>query len=245
MIEFRNVYKSFGEKKVLNNVSFQSVEGEILFILGKSGVGKSVLLKHLVGLMKPDGGEILLDGQNLTSMPDEEWVEVRKKCGLIFQFPALLDSLSVRENVLLGLSQSHGTMSEDEIGLQVAKYLKLVNLSPEMMERFPGNLSFGVQKRVAIARTLAMGPRYLLFDEPTTGQDPVVTSGFNELLVELSKNLRVTSVVVSHDLKSALKVADRILLLDEGRVVVNSSPQGFRESGVPLAVEFLKGIQHG
>jgi phospholipid/cholesterol/gamma-HCH transport system ATP-binding protein len=249
-IRFENVTKSFGpperRKTILRDVSFEVATGEILFILGKSGMGKSVTLKHIVGVLKPDAGRVFVDGQDVTVMNDEQLASVRSKCGMVFQHPALLDSLSVEGNVSFGLrtpqyTQAHGgkALSEAEIHRIVLEKLTLVNLAPDVMERMPPEISYGMQKRVSLARTLAPAPSYLLFDEPTTGLDPITTSAVNDLIFELSRKLKVTSVVVSHDMACALKIADRILVLDQAGILALQTVAEIKRSREPLIRDFL------
>ncbi|MGK5082268.1 ATP-binding cassette domain-containing protein [Bdellovibrionota bacterium FG-1] len=245
MIKFENVTKAFGPKTILKNVSFEVATGEILFILGKSGMGKSVTLKHIVGVLKPDQGHVWVEGKDVTLMDDEKLAEVRRKCGMVFQHPALLDSLSVYHNVSFGLRTPQYTralkrpLSEAEILKIVLQKLRLVNLGEDILNRMPPELSYGMQKRVSLARTLAPAPSYLLFDEPTTGLDPITTNAVNELIFELSRSLKVTSVVVSHDMACALKIADRILILDQGGILAINTVPEIKRSKEPLIRDFL------
>ncbi len=242
-LRFVDVRKSFGDRKILDGLSFETREGEILFLLGRSGVGKSVTLKHLVGLIRPDSGKIFIDQLEITGLSEEAFGPVRRKCGMVFQHPALLDSLTVRANVGFGLRQDVQarpfTAAED---LRIRKCLELVHLGPEILDRKPPELSYGMQKRVSLARTLAPGPEILLFDEPTTGLDPIATEAVNELIRDLSRNLRVTSIVVSHDMKSALSVANRILVLDAGKILALGTPAEIRASDAPLVRDFLSEV---
>lgn len=244
MIRIEKISKSFGARQVLDNVSLTIREGECVFILGKSGVGKSVLLKHIVGLVSPDVGTVQVGDRKVDPSNKSELSLIRQTCGLVFQFPALLDSVTVFENICFGLRARDLNLSEAEIEQRVRDKAKLVGLNEKLVERFPGVLSFGAQKRVSIARTLAVEPRYLLFDEPTTGMDPIATTGLNQLIQKLTSELKVTTVVVSHDVKSALKIGSRIVLLDDGKVVFDGTPQEFKISKVKLAVEFQLGSQH-
>lgn len=239
MIEFKKVFKAFGSKQVLAGMSFSVERGEVVFLLGRSGAGKSVCLKHLVGLVQPDRGEVWVDGQQVSGLSEKEFFEVRRKCGMVFQFPALLDSLSVYDNIAFGL-RAHGLVGPDEERASVVKALASVNLGESQLKKFPPELSFGTQKRVSIARTLAIRPQYLLFDEPTTSLDPVSTAGIHALIAALSRNLNVTALVVSHDMAGALSVADRILLVDQGKVVDQGTPEQMRASAHPLTREFLR-----
>lgn len=240
MIEFRNVVKKFGEKTVLSDLSFQVQEGEILFILGTSGTGKSVLLKNLVGLMRPTSGEIWIDGTEVSGISEEAYTEVRRNCGMVFQHPALFDSMTVYDNIAFGLRKQNTRLSNEDLEARVAKMLRLVHLDESLARKFPAQLSYGMQKRVSLARTLALRPRTLLFDEPTTGLDPVTTRAINHLILELSRKLKTTSLVVSHDMFCALEIADRIIVLDDGCIVAEGTPEALRRSEVPLVKEFLQ-----
>jgi phospholipid/cholesterol/gamma-HCH transport system ATP-binding protein len=244
-IRFDHVHKSFGPKTILRDVSFEVAKGEILFILGKSGMGKSVTLKHMVGVLKPDSGAVYVESDNVSTLDAEGLARVRRRCGMVFQHPALLDSLTVYENVAFGLRTPQyqaglaRPLSEAEIRRTVVEKLALVNLGTEILDRRPPEISYGMQKRVSLARTLAPGPDYLLFDEPTTGLDPITTNAVNDLIHELSRKLQVTSVVVSHDMQCALKIADRILILDQARILALDSVAGIKRSSEPLIRDFL------
>jgi phospholipid/cholesterol/gamma-HCH transport system ATP-binding protein len=186
MVSFRNIVKSFGTRTILKGISFDVAEGEILFILGTSGTGKSVLLKNIVGLLRPDEGEIWIDGQEVSRIPEDDYLPVRKKCGMVFQHPALFDSMTVYDNVAFGVRR-HERLTEVEIGERVTRCLHLVNLT-DVEQKMPNQISYGMQKRVSLARTVAVGPKILLFDEPTTGLDPVTTSAVNLLIKDLSRH---------------------------------------------------------
>nr|BFD68895.1 ABC transporter ATP-binding protein [Bdellovibrio sp. HAGR004] len=237
MIEFKNLVKRFGTRTVLNGLNLQIREGEIIFILGTSGTGKSVLLKNLVGLLTPDEGEIWIDNEEVSKFSEEQYLPVRKKCGMVFQHPALFDSLSVYENVAFGLRR-HYQLSEEVIREKVTKALRLVNLQGVEQKR-PAQISYGMQKRVSLARTVALEPRILLFDEPTTGLDPVTTTAVNQLILDLSRELKTTSLVVSHDMNCALAIADRIVVLDKGSIVALGTPEELKKSEHPLVKDFL------
>jgi len=245
-IRFDQLSKSFGPKVVLRDVSFEVAKGEILFVLGKSGVGKSVTLKHIVGVMRPDSGRVFVEEEDVTKLDAQGLARVRRRCGMVFQHPALLDSLSVYENVAFGLRTPQYTesigrkLSELEIRKIVVEKLDLVNLGAEVLPRMPPEISYGMQKRVSLARTLAPSPDYLLFDEPTTGLDPVTTNAVNDLIKDLSRKLKVTSLVVSHDMQCALKIADRILILDQARILALDSVAAIKRSKEPLIREFLE-----
>ncbi len=244
-IRFDRITKTFGPKTILRDVSFEVKTGEILFVLGKSGMGKSVTLKHIVGVMRPDSGRIYVDEGDVTAMTDNQLADVRRKCGMVFQHPALLDSLSIYDNVSFGLRTPQFTRSlprpltEDEIRRRVVEKLALVNLGEDILERMPQEISYGMQKRVSLARTIAPRPSYLLFDEPTTGLDPITTNAVNELIYGLSRKLKVTSVVVSHDMACALKIADRILILDQGGILSLATVPEIKRSKEPLIRDFL------
>lgn len=229
--------KRFGTRTVLNGLNLQIREGEIIFILGTSGTGKSVLLKNLVGLLTPDEGEIWIDNEEVSKFSEEQYLPVRKKCGMVFQHPALFDSLSVYENVAFGLRR-HYQLSEEVIREKVTKALRLVNLQGVEQKR-PAQISYGMQKRVSLARTVALEPRILLFDEPTTGLDPVTTTAVNQLILDLSRELKTTSLVVSHDMNCALAIADRIVVLDKGSIVALGTPEELKKSEHPLVKDFL------
>nr|BFD61223.1 ABC transporter ATP-binding protein [Bdellovibrio sp. CKG001]BFD64687.1 ABC transporter ATP-binding protein [Bdellovibrio sp. HM001] len=237
MIEFKNLVKRFGTRTVLNGLNLQIREGEIIFILGTSGTGKSVLLKNLVGLLTPDEGEIWIDNEEVSKFSEEQYLPIRKKCGMVFQHPALFDSLSVYENVAFGLRR-HYQLSEEVIREKVTKALRLVNLQGVEKKR-PAQISYGMQKRVSLARTVALEPRILLFDEPTTGLDPVTTTAVNQLILDLSRELKTTSLVVSHDMNCALAIADRIVVLDKGSIVALGTPEELKKSEHPLVKDFL------
>jgi phospholipid/cholesterol/gamma-HCH transport system ATP-binding protein len=237
MIEFKNLVKKFGDRTILKGISFAIEEGEILFILGTSGTGKSVLLKNLVGLLRPDAGEIWIDGQETSQLSELQYLEIRKKCGMVFQQPALFDSLTVFENVAFGL-RKHYKLSEEEITQKVKKALSLVNLQG-IEDKLPAQISYGMQKRVSLARTVALEPKILLFDEPTTGLDPVTTNAVNQLIQDLSRKLKTTSIVVSHDMNCALTIADRIIVLDKGEIVDQGTPEQLKKSTKQLVIDFL------
>lgn len=249
-IRFESVSKAFGPKVILQDVSFEVPKGEVLFILGKSGMGKSVTLKHIIGVLAPDAGKIWVDDIEVSALhtPDrrDELVRVRQRCGMVFQHPALLDSLTNFDNIAFGLrtpqyqAKMGRKLSEEEIGIIVEQKLALVHLPHEVLALYPHEVSYGVQKRISMARTLAPGPDYLLFDEPTTGLDPLSTSEINELISELSRKLKVTSIIVSHDMACALAIADNILFLDQGRILLKTSPGAAITSPIPLVQDFFK-----
>lgn len=237
MIEFKNLVKKFGSRAVLNGISLKVEKGEILFVLGTSGTGKSVLLKNIVGLMTPDDGEIWIDGDEVSKFTEDQYFAIRKKCGMVFQHPALFDSLTIFENVAFGL-RHHFDFPEDLIQAKVRQALHLVHLRG-IENKLPAQISYGMQKRVSLARTVALEPSILLFDEPTTGMDPVTTTAVNQLIYDLSREMRTTSIVVSHDMNCALSIADRIVVLDKGEIVALGTPDELKKSSVSLVKDFL------
>ncbi len=239
-IEFKNLVKKFGDRTILKSLSLKIPRGSILFILGTSGTGKSVLLKNLVGLLKSDGGEIWIEDQEISTFSEQQFLEVRKICGMVFQQPALFDSLTVYDNIAFGLRRLT-SLSEEEIRIRIKESLDLVHLK-NVEKYFPAEISYGMQKRVSLARTLALRPRILLFDEPTTGLDPVTTTAINLLIQELSKKLATTSVVVSHDMNCALSIANHIVVLDKGEIVDQGSPEQLKKSTHPLVKGFLQEV---
>lgn len=241
MIQFKNVVKRFGDRTILKGISFEVKKGEILFILGTSGTGKSVSLKSLVGLLTPEEGEIYIDSQRVDQLSEEEYLPIRKKCGMVFQHPALFDSLSIYENIAFGLRR-HYELEEQEIKERVERCSSLVNIGHDLLDLLPQSISYGMQKRVSLARTLAVEPEILLFDEPTTGLDPITTNTVNELIFDLSRKLKTTSLVVSHDMGCALAIADRIIVLDGGNVVDQGTPEELKSSQVPLTKDFLSEV---
>lgn len=245
MIKISHLSKSFGDRKVLEDISLEVPQGECLFVLGKSGVGKSVLLKLMVGLMEPDKGAIKVADHSVDITDPAGLAAIRKKCGLVFQFPALLDSVTVFENIAFGLRAREVLYNIADVKTRVSEQMLRVGLEPSIGEKYPTQLSFVAQKKVSIARTLAVSPDCLLFDEPTTGMDPVATSTLNRLIRKLNRDLKMTTIVVSHDIKSALSYADRIILLDQGKIVFDGSSVAFKASSLCLAREFLKGGAFG
>lgn len=239
MIQIKNLHKSFGEQKVLDGVNLEIPTGTVTVILGRSGAGKSVLLKHLIGLMLADSGEVRVDGTDIMSLPDGELYEFRKRFGMLFQNAALFDSLNVFDNVAFPLRE-HTPHSENEIADIVQEKLALVGLY-KVAYKMPSELSGGMKKRVGLARAIALSPQIILYDEPTTGLDPLMTDSVNRLILETQKKLHVTSVVISHDIQSTFFLADRVAMLHEGKIVEQSSPAQFRNSSHPFVKQFLEG----
>jgi len=240
MIELRGVRKRFGEQVVLDGVDFVVREGETMALLGPSGTGKSVLLKHINGLIRPDQGQVLVDDLNVQTLKRNDLAELRTRIGYVFQNGALFDSLDVFENVRLGLSDEAKYKDKEYAQARVAECLKLVNLAPDTSTKFPAQLSGGMRKRVGIARAIAGAPKYLLYDEPTSGLDPVNANVIDDLVRRLDKELGVTSVMVTHDVRGAFNVADKIALLSEGKIVLQGTPEEFRESTDPKVKAFLE-----
>jgi phospholipid/cholesterol/gamma-HCH transport system ATP-binding protein len=239
LIELRDVHKRFGRLVVLDGVSLGVEEGESLVVIGASGTGKSVLLKHIVGLLKPDSGEVWFDGQRVDTMTDRELVAVRKQIGFLFQMGALFDSLTVEENIGFPIVE-HTRKTPAEISRIVDEKLRMVGL-PEVRKKMPAELSGGQRKRVALARAIALDPRLILYDEPTTGLDPIRSDVINELIIKLKREIRVTSVVVTHDMHSAFRVGDRIVMLDKGKTIFDGAPQQIQQSKNPLIRSFVLG----
>jgi len=242
-IEVVDLHKSFGGKHVLTGVNLEVRNGESMVVIGGSGVGKSVLIKCIIGLLRPDSGGIRVDGQEITSLNEKSLNEIRKKFGMLFQAGALFDSLPVWENVGFGLKQ-HTSLRDEEIKAIAIEKLRLVGLS-HVEALMPSELSGGMRKRVSLARAIAMEPEILLYDEPTTGLDPIMADVINELIVQMRKKLRVTSIAITHDMVSAYKIADRIAMLYEGKIIEIGTPQQNRESSNAIVQQFIQGRAEG
>ena len=237
-VEFRDVNKAYGNKQVLRGADLKVYRGEVLVILGGSGSGKSVTLRHMLGLEAPDSGRVIVEDEDITDHPEEELYRVRKKFGMLFQSGALFDSMNVFENVAFPLRE-HAEMSEDEIARAVKEKLGLVNL-PNTEHLMPVDLSGGMRKRVGLARSIVLDPKMILYDEPTTGLDPITSQKINELIIDLQSKLNVTSVVVTHDIQSAFSVGDRIAFLNKGVFEWVGTMEEARSSEHPVLREFLK-----
>ncbi len=237
MIEIKNLKKRFGKKEVLRGVHLSIKTGETMVIIGRSGCGKSVLLKHVVGLLKGDEGEVIVDGQVISSMSREELYRIRTKFGYLFQGAALFDSMTVGENVGLALRENY-QMSEQKIREIVAEKLALVGL-PNIEQMKPSELSGGMRKRVGLARALATNPEYIFYDEPTTGLDPIMSDAIDTLIKDLAQKLRVTSVVITHDIQSVYKVADRVAMMHEGKIYFLGNPKDLAETQDPIVRNFV------
>jgi phospholipid/cholesterol/gamma-HCH transport system ATP-binding protein len=243
MIEIVDLKKSFGNHEVLKGVNLTVRRGETVVVIGRSGCGKSVLLKHVIGIMKPDSGKIIVDGTDVTGLRQSELYEFRRKFGMLFQGSALFDSLSVWENVGLGLTE-HSNLSETEIRKRVCEKLELVGLN-RIDESRPSELSGGMKKRVGLARAIAMDPPVILYDEPTTGLDPIMADVINELIRNLQRTLKITSVAVTHDMKSAYKIGDRLAMLYGGKIVFEGTPDEIRASSNGVVRQFVDGRAEG
>jgi phospholipid/cholesterol/gamma-HCH transport system ATP-binding protein len=237
-VEFQGVEKAYGRKRVLRGADLQVYRGEVLIILGGSGSGKSVTLRHMLGLEAPDEGRVIVDGEDITDLPEEELYRVRKKFGMLFQSGGLFDSMSVFENVAFPLREHTDTQGED-LARIVREKLEVVNL-PGTERLMPVDLSGGMRKRVGLARAIVLGPQVILYDEPTTGLDPITADKINELIVSLQQQLNITSIVVTHDIQSAFSVGDRIAFLHEGVFAWIGTMEQARVADHPLLREFLK-----
>ena len=240
MIQLRGVKKRFGAQVVLDGVDFDVNEGETVALLGPSGTGKSVLLKHIIGLLKPDAGTITVDGKDVAHLKRKELVAYRQNIGYVFQNGALFDSMDVFENVRLGIVDESKFKDLEYAKARVAECIRLVNLQPEVIKKFPSELSGGMKKRVGIARAIAGNPKYLLYDEPTSGLDPVNADVIDALVQRLDEEIGVTSVMVTHDVRGAFRVADRLALLSEGKIVMQGTPQEFLAAEHPKVKAFLE-----
>ena len=239
MIDIKGVHKSYGTKNVLAGVDLTIETGETMVIIGRSGCGKSVLLKHLVGLILPDQGSIVIDGVELAGIRKRDLYALRQRFGVLFQGAALFDSMTVAENVGLGLRQ-HSALPDDEIRAVVRQKLAMVGMAGT--ERLmPAELSGGMKKRVGLARALAMDPSYVLYDEPTTGLDPIMADKINDLIASLQKQLSLTSIAVTHDMVSANKIADRIAMLHQGRIIFCGTPRQIQDSPDERVQQFIRG----
>jgi phospholipid/cholesterol/gamma-HCH transport system ATP-binding protein len=240
MIEARQLKKSFGSQRVLDGVNLRVEKGESVVIIGRSGGGKSILLKHLIGLLKPDEGDVLIAGESIARMNERPLLNVRRKFGMLFQGAALFDSLTVAENVAFVLERE-GKLSEREIAKKVDQALDMVELSGTQNKK-PAELSGGMRKRVGLARAIIYQPEIVLFDEPTTGLDPIVADSIDRLIVRVREQLEVTTVAVTHDMRSAGRIGQRILMLHNGRIHFTGTPDEVFQSKDPVVYRFVNGI---
>ncbi len=238
MIRLIDVHKDFGTKRVLSGFSLDVVEGETMVIIGYSGTGKSVAIKHIVGLLEPDSGTVLVDDLEVPRLRRRELYALRARIGYVFQFAALFDSLSIGDNVAMALRKQR--VDEDEIARRVQEALELVDL-PDVADRFPAELSGGMRKRVGIARAIVGRPKYILYDEPTTGLDPVTSAVIDQLMVRMQRQLGVTSIVITHDMRSAYTVGTRIAMLYDGRVRRVGPVDEIRHTDDPVVRQFIEG----
>jgi len=243
MIKLVNLRKSFRNQVVLDGLDLEIEAGKTTVIIGRSGGGKSVLLKHIIGLIRPDEGQVLIDGTDIATLKDRDLNEIRKKFGMLFQEAALFDSMTVGENVAFPLRE-HTRMTEAEVRATVADRLRAVGLTG-VEQKMPSEVSGGMRKRVGLARAIALQPQIVLFDEPTTGRDPVMTEAINRLIVETQKRFNLTCVVISHDIQSIFEVGHKIAMLHEGKIIQYGTPDEFRVSQNPVIVQFLSGSIEG
>ncbi len=239
MIKLIRVSKSFGEQKVLDKLDLTIEKGKTTVIVGRSGVGKSVLLKHMIGLIEPDEGSVIVDDVDITKLGLKELNKIRRKFGMLFQEAALFDSLNVFENVAFPLRE-HTRLSEEEIEKRVTEKLHLVGLEEDVKEKFPSELSGGMKKRVGLARAIALDPEILLFDEPTTGLDPIMAATIDSLIINAHKTLNLTCVVISHDIPSAFRIAHKICMLHDGKIIFEGSVDEFENSDNEIVQKFLR-----
>jgi phospholipid/cholesterol/gamma-HCH transport system ATP-binding protein len=239
LISIRDLWKQFGGEQVLKGFDLDVATGETLVILGRSGGGKSVLLKHIIGLMKPDKGDVLVEGESVVALTERQLSRVRKKIAVLFQSAALFDSMTVEENIAFPLRET-GLKDQRLIDAKVAAALEMVDLAGEQ-KKMPEKLSGGMRKRVGLARAIVTEPRCILYDEPTTGLDPIVADSINRLIRRMQKRLGITSVVVTHDMKSAFHVADHVVYLYDGRAYFRGTPEALRASPDPLIHDFIEG----
>ena len=243
MIYLKNIYKSFKGQTILDDLNLHVPKGKITILIGRSGSGKSVTLKHIIGLIKPDQGEVLVDGVDSTSLNSIQINDMRLKFGMLFQDGALFDSMDVGENVAFPLVE-RTSMTEAEIAEKVRKTLHSVGLD-NIEHKLPTELSGGMRKRVALARAIVMDPQIILYDEPTTGLDPLMTDAINKLIIDTQKRLSMTTFIISHDIAAALSIADKIAVLYHGKIVADGSPFEVQKSDHPFVQAFIKGVEFG
>ncbi|HBU07810.1 MAG: ABC transporter ATP-binding protein [Omnitrophica WOR_2 bacterium RIFOXYB2_FULL_45_11] len=243
MIEIKNIYKNFNSSKILKGLSLNIADGETKVIIGRSGCGKSVLLKHIMGVLRPESGEIIIDGKDIAKISSKELNKLRMRMAMVFQGGALFDSLTVGENVGFTLYE-YSKLSAREIEHRVEESLSNVELCG-IQKLLPSELSGGMKKRVAIARALCVNPEIILYDEPTTGVDPITADSINELIRSLHDKLKVTSIVVTHDMKSAYRIADKIAMLYHGKIIAEGSAEEIQRTNHPVVYQFINGLAQG
>ncbi len=243
IIELQGISRSFNSHRVLKNLSLSVKRGSTLVVIGRSGCGKSVMLKHIVRLIRPDSGKVFIDGLDIWGLGEKDVFTLRKRMNMVFQGGALFDSLTVGENVGFELIE-HNLVSENELMDRVEEALSLVGLSG-ISNLTPSELSGGMKKRVALARAICTNPEILLYDEPTTGVDPITADNINELIISLHDKLKVTSIVVTHDMKSAYKIGDRIAMLYQGQIIAEGTPSEIQNTDHPIVHQFINGLAQG
>jgi phospholipid/cholesterol/gamma-HCH transport system ATP-binding protein len=239
MIEVRDLWKSFGDKEVLRGISLDIARGQTYVVLGASGSGKTVLLKHVIGLLRPDRGEVRVDGREISRLQGRALTEARQAFGMVFQGAALFDSMTVLDNVAFPLREKRRGIPGEELRARVVESLRVVDLGEDVLELWPSQLSGGMRKRVALARALVADPKVVLYDEPTTGLDPITTDSVDQMILRTKERLGVTSMVISHDIASAFRVADRLAVLYDGRIAAQGTPDEVRRSADPYVRRFL------
>jgi len=239
LIEVRDLHKSFGDHRVLDGISLEVARGTTFVVLGGSGSGKTVLMKHVIGLLKPDSGTVFVDGIEIPKLRGRELTEARRMFGMVFQGAALFDSMTVYDNVAFPLRERERGIRQDELRRRVVEKLKVVDLDEDVLNRYPAELSGGMRKRVALARAVVHEPKVVLYDEPTTGLDPITTAYVDDMILTAKQRLGVTSMVISHDIASAFKVADKLAVLYDGHIAAQGTPDEVRRSEHPFVQRYL------
>ncbi|HQR29213.1 MAG TPA: ABC transporter ATP-binding protein [Anaeromyxobacteraceae bacterium] len=239
LISVNGLWKAFGDKEVLRGIEFEIPEGTTFVVLGASGSGKTVLLKHVIGLLKPDRGSVIVDGTDISTLSGRELTEARRVFGMVFQGAALFDSMTVFENVAFPVRERERRIDHGALRDRVVESLRVVDLGDDVLDLWPSQLSGGMRKRVALARALVANPRIVLYDEPTTGLDPITTNSVDSMILQAKQRRGVTSMVISHDIASAFRVADRLAVLYDGRIAAQGTPEEVRRSDDPYVQRFL------
>lgn len=240
LITFKNIHKSFGDQKVLNDLNFEIPKNKVTMIIGRSGEGKSVLLKHILGLIHPDDGEVVVAGQSLKKLDAVGLNQIRKKFGMLFQNAALFDSMTVQENIEFPMVE-HSSQGPKERHDRCLELIGMVGLKENVLKKFPSELSGGMRKRVGLARAIALEPEILLYDEPTTGLDPIMADVVDHLIAAINQRLKITSVVISHDIQAVFKIADKVAMLHEGKILQEGPPEEFKNTKIDVVKNFLEG----